>query len=63
MTGRKMNWRYLEEARKGDTSVTFQTSAKFKSHYPKWKITRSLDAILEEIVALQRAQVAQTTAI
>jgi CDP-paratose 2-epimerase len=63
MTGRKMNWRYLEEARKGDHICYISNLCKFKSHYPKWKITRSLDAILEEIVALQRAQVAQATAI
>ena len=62
MTGRKMNWRYLDEARKGDHVCYISNLGKFKSHYPNWKITHSLDAILEEIVVSQRAQVAQTAA-
>ena len=60
MTGRKMNWRYLEKARKGDHICYISNLGKFKSRYPNWKITRSLDAILEEIVTLQRERVAQT---
>jgi CDP-paratose 2-epimerase len=62
MTGRKMNWRYLEEARKGDHICYISNLGKFKSRYPNWKITRSLDAILEGIVTLQRERVAQATA-
>jgi CDP-paratose 2-epimerase len=62
MTGRKMNWRYLEEARKGDHICYISNLGKFKGRYPNWKITRSLHAILEEIVTLQRERVAQTTA-
>jgi hypothetical protein len=29
---------------------------KFQAHYPKWKITRSMDALLEEMVVSQRRQ-------
>jgi len=62
MTERKMAWRYVEEARKGDHICYISNLGKFKSHYPNWKVTRSLDVILEEIIASQRAQVARTAA-
>jgi CDP-paratose 2-epimerase len=56
LTGRKLDWHYVEEARKGDHICYISNLRKFQTHYPKWKITRSLDAILEEIVASQRTQ-------
>src|SRR6266704_2876411 len=62
MTRRKLDWRYVEEARKGDHICYISNLGKFKSHYPSWKVTRGLDAILEEIVASQRAQLAQAGA-
>src|SRR6266567_1702877 len=62
MTRRKLDWRYVEEARKGDHICYISNLGKFKSHYPNWKVTRGLDAILEEIVASQRAQLAQAGA-
>jgi CDP-paratose 2-epimerase len=62
MTGRKLDWRYVDEARKGDHICYISNLRKFQSHYPSWKITRGLDAILEEIIASQRAQMAQATA-
>lgn len=61
LTGRKLDWRYVEEARKGDHICYISNLAKFKKHYPKWEITRGLDAILEEMVRSQRTQ-AQLTA-
>ncbi len=54
MTGRKLDWRYAEEARRGDHICYISNLGKFQSHYPKWKITRGLDAILEEMVASER---------
>ena len=56
LTGRKLDWRYVEEARKGDHICYISNLRKFQTHYPKWKITRSLDAILEEVIAAQRAK-------
>jgi CDP-paratose 2-epimerase len=56
LAGRKQDWHYVDEARKGDHICYISNLRKFQSHYPKWKITRSLDAILEEMVAAQRAQ-------
>src|SRR6202451_2468951 len=51
LTGRKLDWRYVDEARKGDHICYISDLGKLKSHYPNWKITRSLAAILEEMVA------------
>ncbi len=59
LAGRKLDWRYVEEARRGDHICYISNMAKFKAHYPNWKITRSLDAILEEMVASQRGQQAK----
>ncbi len=56
LTGRKLDWHYVEEARKGDHICYISNLRKFQTHYPKWKITRSVDAILEEMVAAQRTQ-------
>src|SRR5712664_2548734 len=56
LTGRKLDWRYVEEARKGDHICYISNLRKFQTHYPNWKITRGLDAILEEMVAMQRTQ-------
>jgi CDP-paratose 2-epimerase len=56
LTGRKLDWHYVEEARKGDHICYISNLRKFQMQYPKWKITSSLDAILEEMIASQRAQ-------
>jgi CDP-paratose 2-epimerase len=56
LTGRKLNWRYVDEARKGDHICYISNLGKFKSHYPNWRISRSLDAILEEMTASQGSQ-------
>src|SRR5215472_5939473 len=56
MSNKKLTWRYVEEARKGDHICYISNLGKFKRDYPNWKITRGLDAILEEIIASQRQQ-------
>ncbi|GAC1661757.1 MAG: NAD-dependent epimerase/dehydratase family protein [Candidatus Acidiferrum sp.] len=54
LTGKKLNWRYMDESRKGDHICYISDLSKFKRHYPNWKVTRSLDAILEEMTASER---------
>ena len=49
VTGRKMNWRYVETNRIGDHICYYSDLRKMKAHYPAWGITRSLPAIFEEI--------------
>ena len=60
LSGRKLDWRYVDEARRGDHICYISNLGKFKKHYPKWDITWNLDAILEEMVASQRAQQAHS---
>jgi hypothetical protein len=50
MTGRKLDWRYVEEERKGGHIGYISDLSKFKNHFPKWKITRGLDSILDEMI-------------
>jgi CDP-paratose 2-epimerase len=54
LTGRKINWTYSEQARKGDHICYISNLGKIKSHYPAWEITRDLNAILEEMVVAAR---------
>ena len=60
MTGKKLNWKYVEEARKGDHICYISDLRKFQSHYPNWSITRSLDNIFAEIIAAQHEQQASS---
>jgi CDP-paratose 2-epimerase len=62
MTGKKLNWKYVDEARKGDHICYISDLRKFQSHYPKWRLTKNLDAIFSEIIASQQAQQAQHVA-
>lgn len=49
ITEKKMIWKYAEQAREGDHIVYYSDLRKMKSHYPNWKITKSLDNIFNEI--------------
>jgi CDP-paratose 2-epimerase len=51
MSGKKLNWKYVEENRKGDHICYISNLSKFKSHYPNWSITIGLDEILRQIIA------------
>ncbi len=58
MTGRQLNWKYVEENRKGDHICYISDVTKFKSHFPGWKITVGLNEIFQQIIAehVQRHQ-------
>jgi CDP-paratose 2-epimerase len=49
VTGRPMQWRYVDENRIGDHICYYSDLRKMKNHYPDWSVTRSLDNIFEEI--------------
>jgi CDP-paratose 2-epimerase len=49
-TGRTMKWRYVEQNRSGDHICYYSDLRKMRAHYPAWDITRSLDAIFQEVV-------------
>jgi len=54
LTGRKINWTYSEQARKGDHICYISNLTKLNSHYPSWSVTRDLNAILEEMIVARR---------
>jgi CDP-paratose 2-epimerase len=51
LLGRKINWKYVDENRKGDHICYLSDLRKFQSHYPQWRLTRSLDSIIQGMVA------------
>ncbi len=51
IAGRELKHTYSDEHRSGDHIWYVSDLSKFKAHYPKWDITRSVPEILEEIYA------------
>jgi len=49
ITGKAMQWRYVDENRIGDHICYYSDLRKMQAHYPAWGITKSLDHIFEEI--------------
>ena len=49
LTGKTMNWHYVEQAREGDHICYISDLTKMKLHYPSWSITKSLDDIFMEL--------------
>jgi len=50
MSGKKLNWKYVDQNRIGDHICYISDLSKFKSHYPKWDITINLDEIFRQII-------------
>lgn len=51
LTGKKGNITYSDEARIGDHIWYISDLAKFKTHYPEWRLTYSIDDLLKEMCA------------
>jgi len=49
ISGRKLNWSYVEDNRIGDHIWWISDVRKFQSHYPAWKYRYNLRGILDEI--------------
>jgi CDP-paratose 2-epimerase len=49
VTGRKMQWTYVDQNRIGDHICYISDLSKCRRHYPRWGITRSLASIFDEI--------------
>ena len=56
LTGRQLDWHYIDQPRRGDHICYISNLGKFKKHYPNWKLTHKLDAILEELVTREQAR-------
>ena len=50
LSGKKMKYEYVDHAREGDHICYISNMAQFRSHYPRWEMRKSLDAILQEII-------------
>jgi len=61
-TEKPMRWRYVEENRIGDHICYYSDLRRMKEHYPAWGITKSLDAIFDEISKSWCARLAQKVA-
>jgi CDP-paratose 2-epimerase len=57
-TGKKMNWRYVDENRSGDHICYYSDLRKMKQHYPDWKLLRTLPMIFEEIAGSWNQRIA-----
>ncbi len=51
ISGKKLDWTYVEDNRIGDHIWWISDVRKFQAHYPSWKYRYDLDAILREIHA------------
>ena len=59
LSGKKMQSEYVDKNREGDHICYISDLRKMKAHYPGWGITKSLDAIFEEIVKAWRERLAR----
>jgi CDP-paratose 2-epimerase len=61
ITGKPMQWRYVEENRIGDHICYYSDLRKMRAHYPAWDITKTLDHIFEEIAESWMARLSTAT--
>lgn len=54
ISGHKLNYEYVDEARVGDHIWWISSLTKFKQHYPEWNLKYNLKSILEEIYDIQK---------
>lgn len=56
LTGKSMAFEYVDKNREGDHICYISDLSLFRSHYPDWRITRSLEDILVEIAGSWRSR-------
>ncbi len=49
ISGRELDWTYVDENRVGDHIWWIGDNAKFEDHYPNWSLTHTIDSILREM--------------
>ena len=54
LSGEELDWEYVDQSRKGDHVWYVSDLSRFCCHYPNWKVTYDVRAILHEIVELNR---------
>jgi CDP-paratose 2-epimerase len=53
-TGKKVQWEYRDEARKGDHICYISDLRKLRNHFPGWSVSRNLDSILTEMIETEK---------
>ncbi len=56
LTGRKVNWVYVDQNRIGDHICYISDLRKLQAHFPEWGITRTIQDIFQEIVLAEEAR-------
>ncbi len=56
--GLQVQWTYVDQARSGDHICYMSDLRKLEAHFPSWRVSRSLEAILAELVDAERARAA-----
>jgi CDP-paratose 2-epimerase len=49
VTGRELDWTYVDDNRVGDHIWYVSDLRKFKSHYPDWSLSYDTEGILKDI--------------
>ncbi|KKR49054.1 MAG: NAD-dependent epimerase/dehydratase [Candidatus Magasanikbacteria bacterium GW2011_GWC2_40_17] len=57
VTGKKVNWEYVDKNREGDHICYISDLTKLKNDYPNWQITKSLDEIIKEEVNFELGKI------
>jgi len=60
LSGKKMNFEYVDQNRAGDHICYISDLSKMKEHYPGWDITKTLDDIFREIYGVFAGKTAAT---
>ncbi len=51
ITGKPATWQYVDKAREGDHICYISNLDRIRAHYPRWRITKTLDDIFLEVAA------------
>jgi CDP-paratose 2-epimerase len=62
LTGRPMNWSYVDENRVGDHIWWISDVRRFQAHYPEWRLTYDIRSTLAEIHEAMRERTAAEAA-
>lgn len=57
ISGKKINYTYDEQPRKGDQICNVSSCKKLRTHYPNWSVTISLEDIVREMVEAEMRRV------
>ncbi|AFZ35028.1 CDP-paratose 2-epimerase [Stanieria cyanosphaera PCC 7437] len=60
LTGKKVNWVYVDQNRIGDHICYISDLSKLKTHFPEWDITKSITDIFQEIIISEQKKLKVT---